>query len=588
MQHDEVIWQVIRHNHCSYMAKITTGKFCRNPYNVTGICNRSSCPLSNSRYATIRDEDGIFYLYMKTIERAHMPNKLWEKVKLPRNYEKALEIIDKHLMYWPKFLVHKTKQRLTKMTQMRIRMRKLALKTREKIMTIPRKEKKREARREEKAEKAAVLEKSIENELLERLKKGIQGDIYNYPVKEYNKVLDMDTLQAADEEEEELEHDIEYVEGYDDLEEEEDIEDFDNFAVKRLVADEENYEEDEDGDEDIEPIDWKRGRLSKVEKDEAGAKSKKRQKVFIEISGTRFKLHLSSHPQMTRVADLLCSALALLFTAASSTTFTLVNKCAYAVWPGILSGAGTPQLPITGFALQPGEASALSIPLSWSGNLWGRTGCNQDATTGKFSCLTGDCGSSNGLECSGRGAAPPTTLAEFTLNGAGGLDFYDVSLVDGHNLPIIIAPQGGTGAGNCSTVGCAGDLNAACPNELKVSDGSASVACKSACNAFGDPQYCCSGAYDTPETCQPSVYSEFFKNACPTAYSYAYDDGTSTFTCAGADYLITFCPSPSTSVKTTGGHYPPATTDASSGNSEAKGSISVSLFIVASVILAAI
>ncbi|KAI8010436.1 Protein mak16 [Camellia lanceoleosa] len=130
MQHDEVIWQVIRHNHCSFMSKITTGNFCRNPYNVTGICNRSSCPLANSRYGTIRDHDGVFYLYMKTIERAHMPKKLWERVKLPRNYEKALEIIDKHMMYWPKFLVHKTKQRLTKMTQMRIRMRKLALKTR--------------------------------------------------------------------------------------------------------------------------------------------------------------------------------------------------------------------------------------------------------------------------------------------------------------------------------------------------------------------------------------------------------------------------------------------------------------------------
>eukprot|EP00261_Vitis_vinifera_P039209 XP_019080452.1 PREDICTED: protein MAK16 homolog isoform X2 [Vitis vinifera] len=238
MQHDEVIWQVIRHNHCSFMTKITTGNFCRNPYNVTGICNRSSCPLANSRYATIRDHDGVFYLYMKTIERAHMPNKLWERVKLPRNYGKALELIDKHLMFWPKLLVHKTKQRLTKMTQMRIRMRKLALKTREKIMTTPRKEKKREARREEKAEKAAVLDKSIEKELLERLKRGVYGDIYNYPVKEYNKVLDMEGLQAASEDEEEEEPEIEYVEGYEELEEEDDIEDFGGLEIDESLKDE--------------------------------------------------------------------------------------------------------------------------------------------------------------------------------------------------------------------------------------------------------------------------------------------------------------------------------------------------------------
>ncbi|BFG14589.1 hypothetical protein CerSpe_008630 [Prunus speciosa] len=39
-----------------------------------------------------------------------------------------------------------------------------------------------------------------------------------------------------------------------------------------------------------------------------------------------------------------------------------------------------------------------------------------------------------------------------------------------------------------------------------------------------------------------------FKAACPRSYSYAYDDASSTFTCTGADYTITFCP-PTTSQK---------------------------------------
>ena len=122
-----------------------------------------------------------------------------------------------------------------------------------------------------------------------------------------------------------------------------------------------------------------------------------------------------------------------------SAIFTIVNKCSYTVWPGILSGVGTAQLSTTGFALQPGESNALTVPTSWSGRLWGLTLCSQDAT-GKFSCVTGDCGSST-VECAGRAAAPPATLAEWTLNGAGGLDFYDVSLVDGYNLPLTVDPE---------------------------------------------------------------------------------------------------------------------------------------------------
>ncbi|PPR83308.1 hypothetical protein GOBAR_AA37405 [Gossypium barbadense] len=269
MQHDEVIWQVIRHKHCSFMSKITTGIFCRNPYNVTGICNRSSCPLANSRYATIRDHDGVFYLYMKTIERAHKPNDLWERVKLPRNYEKALELIDKHLMYWPKLLVHKIKQRLTKMTQMRIRMRKLALKTREKIMTTPRKEKKREARREEKAEKAAVLDKAIEKELLARLENGIYDGIYNLPFNKFLQTLDTDELQAEDENEEESE--VEYVEGNFELEEEDDIEDLGMKDYHLSNVEEQRVRRKP------------KSAHEKSEKDEFGKKLKKRPRIHVEV-----------------------------------------------------------------------------------------------------------------------------------------------------------------------------------------------------------------------------------------------------------------------------------------------------------------
>ncbi|CAN7054680.1 hypothetical protein IGI04_028896 [Brassica rapa subsp. trilocularis] len=233
-----------------------------------------------------------------------------------------------------------------------------------------------------------------------------------------------------------------------------------------------------------------------------------------------------------------------------STSFIMENKCEYTVWPGLLSNAGVPPLPTTGFTLQKGEQRTITAPASWGGRFWGRTLCSTD-TAGKFTCATGDCGSGT-LECSGSGATPPATLAEFTLDGSGGLDFYDVSLVDGYNVPMLVVPQGGSGQ-NCSSTGCVVDLNGSCPSELRVTsvDGvKQSMGCKSACEAFGTPEYCCSGAFGTPDTCKPSSYSLAFKNACPRAYSYAYDDQSSTFTCAKSpNYVITFCPAPNTSQK---------------------------------------
>jgi protein MAK16 len=49
-------------------------------------------------FSSLNGYAGVFYLYMKTAERAHLPKTLWERVKLPRNYEKAMDVINKHLV----------------------------------------------------------------------------------------------------------------------------------------------------------------------------------------------------------------------------------------------------------------------------------------------------------------------------------------------------------------------------------------------------------------------------------------------------------------------------------------------------------
>jgi protein MAK16 len=195
-----------------------------------------------------------------------MPSKLWERVKLSQNYAKALEQIDDKLIYWPKFLIHKCKQRLTRLTQVAIRTRRLA-KEDERLgeRVVPKlapKVRRREETRERKALAAAKVERAIERELIDRLRSGAYGDKpLNVEENIWKKVLkglerggegvrdedQDDGILDGEEGELEMEEeglDVEYVsdiegEGEDDLE---DLEDW--------LGDESGDEEDSDKEED--------------------------------------------------------------------------------------------------------------------------------------------------------------------------------------------------------------------------------------------------------------------------------------------------------------------------------------------------
>ncbi|GAA5870454.1 hypothetical protein JCM8547_004036 [Rhodosporidiobolus lusitaniae] len=215
----------------------------------------------------------------------------------------------------------------------------------------------------------------------------------------------------------------------------------------------------------------------------------------------------------------------------------------------IFTSAGTAPSHATGWKAKAGSTVSFTVAEDWNGRIWGRTGCDfSDDSTLPSTCLTGGC--NGGLECSTSGGTgvPPASLAEWNLNDA--QDWFDVSLVDGFNLPMSI-----TNSAGCNEPSCPTDINEDCPAALSLSDDSGDVVgCYTACGANLDGNQansanCCSGDYSTPDKCPSSgvQYYSTFKKACPNAYAYAYDESSASalWTCdhsLNADYTVTFCP----------------------------------------------
>jgi Thaumatin family len=231
--------------------------------------------------------------------------------------------------------------------------------------------------------------------------------------------------------------------------------------------------------------------------------------------------------------------------AGSRRLVTFVNQMSQTIWVAAAPNSATP-LAATGWVLPAGQSVTITTPNNLNTRFWGRTGCVFDSA-GVGHCQTGDCG---GLfQCKGWGTIP-ATLAEVNFDAWDSLDFYDVSMVDGSNLPMYInttSSSGGTvdpiSSDGCVPAGCTKPV--VCPSILDVKVGSTVVGCISACARLDTDQLCCRGQYSSRAACNPTTwpvdYAAVFKRAEPYAYSYVDDDATSVFTCKGVcDYRITF------------------------------------------------
>ncbi|GKZ00940.1 hypothetical protein MPSEU_001045500 [Mayamaea pseudoterrestris] len=218
---------------------------------------------------------------------------------------------------------------------------------------------------------------------------------------------------------------------------------------------------------------------------------------------------------------------------------TFVNQCNETIYIGIVQNQGQKLINNGGLRLDAQKNDSVALPFGWSGRFWGRTQCQE---WGEM-CETGRCGE-NWMNCLGEFPVSPVTFVDLRLDNQGsGVDFYSVTLVNGYNIPIQVAPVNGTfqsmpGTRDyCTWAGCQNDLNYICPAELQMFGTKGQlVGCRSACDVFQEDEFCCQGIYGTAETCPSFSFADTFKRSCQRAYTYAFDQVNSDYTCLGIDY----------------------------------------------------
>lgn len=174
---DRKIWDAIGNKKkCSFKLATKLDTLCKNVYNVTGMCNEFSCPLANTKYATVRSINEELFLFIKEPERCAEPRYMYEKIKLSEDYDTALKEIEEYLEFWDSEIIHKCKQRMTKLVESHERIKYLRENGQEEYMVRKTKMNRREKIRALRALNSINFEQEIGDEILMRLETGVYGE----------------------------------------------------------------------------------------------------------------------------------------------------------------------------------------------------------------------------------------------------------------------------------------------------------------------------------------------------------------------------------------------------------------------------
>ncbi|CDH59119.1 thaumatin-like protein 1-like [Lichtheimia corymbifera JMRC:FSU:9682] len=210
---------------------------------------------------------------------------------------------------------------------------------------------------------------------------------------------------------------------------------------------------------------------------------------------------------------------------AADKSVIVVNQCGHDLQVGYQTN-GEPY----GQVISVAQGDSTDIPLEddWAGRVWARKSCEVH-------------------DCTLAGAENPASLAEFKMNDADDIDYYDVSFVDGYNLPMRIEPDEmpndqPSDERHCQPTFC--NQIPPCPNDLAFYHAETNdlAGCQSACSRYKEDAYCCTGEHNEPDKCTSNSFARVVKQACPDVYTYPFDDKISVFGCQAESYKVTFCP----------------------------------------------